>query len=375
MSLIQRLSYWFRRYPVVATEAEMQPQRATLHGPVDHVIILDGTLSTLLAGHETNAGQAFHLLGQPGPWPRRRIYYEPGMQWEGWRNLLTLAEGRGINRQIRRAYGWLASQYRPGDRIFLFGYSRGAYAVRSLAGMLDRVGLLRHDCATERNVTHIYRHYKSNPEGHAARVFSHKHCHPEAPIEMVGVWDTVKALGLRVPFFWMFSEQAHAFHNHHLGASIRRGFHALAIDETRIAFAPVMWDCPPGWEGDVQQMWFRGAHGDVGGQIGVLAIARPLANIPFVWMMERASDCGLGLPDGWQDNYPRDILAPMVGSWHSWGKLFLARRHRPLGTDPSERLHPSVPEPEAARWRRALADLAGPDRAAPRGHGSETSAE
>lgn len=70
-------------------------------------------------------------------------------------------DGPGINRQIRRAYGYLASRYRPGDRIFLFGYSRGAFAVRSLAGIMDRVGLLRADQATERNVQLAYRHYRA----------------------------------------------------------------------------------------------------------------------------------------------------------------------------------------------------------------------
>jgi hypothetical protein len=153
----------------------------------------------------------------------------------------------------------------------------------------------------------------------------------------------------------MLSDRDHAFHNHHLGGSIRHGFHALAMDETRAAFAPVLWECPPGWEGNVEQMWFRGAHGDVGGQIGGMTVARPLANVPFVWMMERAMACGLPLPEEWQANYPCDPTAPMVGTWRSWGKLFIARERRRVGHDPSERLHPSVPVPHAMRWRDGLA--------------------
>ena len=312
-------------------------------------------MSSLEPGHETNAGQAFHLLREALPQSRRRIYYEPGLQWEGWNHTMDVAQGRGINRQIRRAYGWLASHYRAGDRIFLFGYSRGAYAVRSLAGVIDRVGLLRHDHATERNVTQIYRHYQSDPDTQTARAFSHAHCHLEAPIEMVGVWDTVKALGLRLPLVWRLTDKQHAFHNHHLGASIRHGFHALALDETRDVFEPVLWDCPPGWEGNVEQVWFRGAHGDVGGQIGSTLEARPLANIPFVWMMERAETCGIALPEGWRDRYPCDPSAPMVGTWRSWGKLFLARQRRKVGVDVSERLHPTVQGPAAALWRARFA--------------------
>ena len=287
------------------------------------------------------------------PGVRRRVYYEPGLQWEGWGRTVDVAMGRGINRQIRRAYGWLASQYVPGDRIFLFGYSRGAFAVRSLAGVIDRVGLLRQDCATERNVTLSYRHYQTDPDGRSAQLFARTHCHLEAEIQMVGVWDTVKALGLRLPLLWILSEKNHAFHNHHLGASIRHGFHALALDETRAVFAPVLWDCPPGWEGNVEQVWFRGAHGDIGGQIGQLAAARALSNIPLVWLLERAEACGLRLPDGWHTRYPCDPEAPMVGTWKNWGKVFLLRGPRRIGQDPSERLHPSVQGAARAQWMRA----------------------
>lgn len=299
-------------------------------------------MSSLDPGFETNAGLMFRLLSEEWAGAGRRIYYEPGLQWEGWRRWVDVAVGRGINRQIRRAYGWLASRYRPGDRIFLFGYSRGAYAVRSLAGVIDRVGLLRHDSATERNVLQIYRHYQLAPNSHAARAFSYENCHLEARIEMIGVWDTVKALGWRVPGLWMLTDRKHAFHNHHLGPSIRHGFQALAHDETRAVFEPVLWDCPEGWEGNVEQVWFRGAHADIGGQVGDFLQARPLSNIPLVWMLERAEACGLKLPNQWRDRYPCDPEAPMVGTWKGWGKLFLMRRRRRVGRDRSEKLHPTL---------------------------------
>lgn len=272
---------------------------------------------------------------------KRRLYYEPGVQWEDWHHLADVAQGRGINRQIRRAYGFLASQYREGDRIFLLGYSRGAFAVRSLAGVIDRMGLLKDEFATERNVQLVYRHYRRDPERKSARAFHHRFCHPKVEIEMVGVWDTVKALGLRLPFFWMFTGQ-HDFHNHELGHSIRHGFHALALNETRVVFEPVLWTCPPDWQGNVEQVWFRGAHADIGGQVGRYLAARPLANIPLVWMLERMEGCGTLLPPAWRERFPCDPAAPMVGTWRGWGGLFLLRRRRRIGGDTSEQLHPTA---------------------------------
>ena len=317
---------------------------------VDHVIILDGTMSSLVPGQETNAGLTFRLLREGGRRQRLSIYYEPGLQWTSWAQTQDVMQGRGLNRQIKRAYGFLASRYRPGDRIFLFGYSRGAYAVRSLAGVIDRVGLLRAEHATERNVTLAYRHYQNAPDGAAAQSFAAATCHDELMIEMVGVWDTVKALGLRLPLLWKLTEQRHAFHTPHLGRAIRHGFHALALDETRDAFDPVLWMAAPDWKGNVEQMWFRGAHGDVGGQLDGFDAARPLANIPLVWMLERAEACGLPLPPRWRARYPCDPAAPMVGTWRGWGKAFLFRHRRPFGRDPSEHIHPSVTRMEARSW-------------------------
>jgi uncharacterized protein (DUF2235 family) len=315
-------------------------------GPMTHVIILDGTMSSLMPGCETNAGLAYRLLTRIGA--PVSVYYEAGLQWEDWRSARDVMMGRGINRQIRRAYGYLASRYRPGDKIFLMGYSRGAFAVRSLAGVIDQVGLLRNACATERNVQAAYRHYQAAPESPAAAAFTAAHCHESVEIEMVGVWDTVKALGLRLPVLWRWSEPAHRFHNHALGQSIRHGYHALALDETREAFAPELWQCPADGNTHVEQVWFPGAHGDVGGQLGGYDVARPLANLSLVWMLERAEACGLPLPTGWRADFPTDPTAPSVGTWMSWGKLFWIRKRRVVGADRSERLHESVGQRDVA---------------------------
>ncbi len=320
---------------------------AARRGPRTHAIILDGTMSSLEPGDETNAGLTYKLLSEMGG--QVSVYYEAGVQWADWRSTHHVMMGRGINRQIRRAYGFLASRYRPGDRIYLFGYSRGAYAVRSLAGIIDRVGLLTAEEATERNVRQVYRHYETAPDSASAKAFARRFCHPAAPIEMVGVWDTVKALGLRLPFVWQWSERNHSFHSHELGHSILHGFHAVALDETREVFEPVMWTTTPGLEGRIEQVWFRGAHGDVGGQLGGFYAARPLSNVALVWMLERAEDCGLPLPAGWRARFGTDPDAPMVGTWRGWGRIFLLRKPRVVGADPSERLHETARPSEEVR--------------------------
>lgn len=337
------------------TEQTPRPVR----GRVDHVIIIDGTMSSLEPGLETNAGLTYKLLSEARN-AHMSVRYEAGVQWQAWRSTIDVIEGRGINRQIRRVYGFLASRYRPGDRIFLFGYSRGAYAVRSLAGVIDRVGLLRAEHATERNLEIAYRHYRRGIDGTAQRAFVRRFCHEAAPVEMVGVWDTVKALGFRAPIAWRWAEERHAFHNHALGPSVRRGFHALALHETREVYAPVLWSSPDGWEGQMEQVWFRGTHGDVGGQLSGYEAARPLANIPLVWMLGKAEASGLDLPEGWRARFPCDPDAPSIGSMRGWGKLFVLRKKRIVGLHPSEAIHPTAERPAAparagwsvARWRQ-----------------------
>lgn len=332
---------WFRR----RFSAEQSPITIR-RGTRDHVIVLDGTLSSLEPGQETNAGRLYRLLQEVGG--DLSIYYEAGLQWSDWRSASDIVVGRGINRQICRAYGFLASRYKPGDRIFLFGYSRGAYAVRSLAGIIDRVGLVRAEHATERNVRQIYRLYRCDAEGAAARRFVSLYCHDKPRITVVGVWDTVKALGLRLPVLWRFTNDKHAFHNDQLGPSIQCGLHALAYHERRMAYEPVLWTCPPGWKGHVEQVWFKGVHGDVGGQLRGHEAARPLANIPLVWMLDRAESAGLSLPDNWRGRFPQNAHAPSSGNWKGWGKLFLYRRPRKVGDDKSESIHETlhVTQPE-----------------------------
>lgn len=312
-------------------------------GPVDHVIIMDGTLSSLKIGYETNAGLTYKLCTEMAENANMIVRYEAGIQWDSWRDTRDVIEGRGINRQIRRVYGALASRYRPGDRIYLFGYSRGAYAVRSLSGFIDLVGLLRPEEATERNIRSAYRHYQTHPDSEAARAFSDAHCHDSISIEFLGVWDTVAAVGIHMPLIWRYSSVFHEFHNQRPAKCIKRVYHALARDEKRSAYAPVMFESNPDRPDQVlQQMWFPGSHGDVGGQLSGNNPERRLSNATLIWMLDKAETAGLLLPNGWRMRYLADPHGPSVGMSRGWGKFFLLRKRRHVGEDPSEVLHPAT---------------------------------
>ncbi|RCW81692.1 uncharacterized protein (DUF2235 family) [Paracoccus lutimaris] len=337
----------------------------SLPPPICQAVLLDGTFASLTEGRRSSIARIRALLsGEYGALPAPvRLYYEPGQQWDAWRELPQLAMGVGLERAICAAYAWLAREWRPGNPLFFFGYSRGAFGVRSLAGMIGHVGLLKPAHASRANIQKAWELYRMGGRKHGRKQrLDPALCHASVPIRMIGVFDTVTALGLRLPLLWMLTEPRFRFHDSHLGAEVEHGVQALALDETRAAFRPLLWDSDTSG-GRVEQMWFRGCHPDVGGQLTGLEYARPLANIPLVWMMSRAESFGLPLPAGWAAHFPRDATAPSVGSWRNWGKAFLARAPRLAGADPSEVLHPSVPRPYTgpALLAGALADAA-PER-------------
>ncbi len=312
--------------------------------PRNLIFVCDGTLSSITAGEETNAGQLYRLLSERGQDARQRYEYDRGVQGTGWRRWLNAASGLGVNLSICRGYAFLATHYRPGDRIFLFGYSRGAYAVRSLAGMIGGIGLLRRNYATARHVNLAFRFYEIDSQSNARREFTKRRCYAQVPIEMLGVWDTVKSLGLPYPLINRLAPMATEFHDHQLADHIAHGYHALAIDEDRQSFRPILWRQSPHWEGRLEQVWFPGAHADVGGDVRALGAARPLGNVSFNWMLRRAARHGIMLPDDWDQRYPEDPCAPLIGSRRGVGRFFILRENRRLGGADGETLHLSVRE-------------------------------
>lgn len=299
-------------------------------------------MSSLRRGCETNIGLTYRMLTEQDPSVSTTVYYEPGIQWRGWKRAHEVVAGIGIDPQIRRSYLFLARNFKPGDRIVLMGFSRGAYAVRSLAGLIDKMGLLRPAQISEANLRRVYDFYRSAPDGPEAMALKASLCHASVEIAFLGVYDTVRALGVRWPVLWRITGTPHPYHNHALGPHILQARQALAMQERRAAYAPVMWRVPEARIASVQQMWFRGTHGDVGGHILGRTASRRLSNIPLLWMLGEAEAAGLLLPLGWRNGIETDADAPSIGPYAGWSKLFLARRRRTIGADASERVHPSA---------------------------------
>ncbi|MDS9467006.1 DUF2235 domain-containing protein [Paracoccus sp. MBLB3053] len=300
---------------------------------------MDGTFASLTEGKRSSIARIHAMLsGEMGPTTSKvQLHYAPGQQWAAWQTLPQLISGLTLDHNIQAAYAWLAQHWQPGNPLYFFGYSRGGIGVCALAEMVDRVGLLRPEAASPENIQRAWLAYRHQSGEELPLRLRHAH----VPIRMVGILDTVMSLGIRLPFLWAMSEPGFDYSKGRLARNVYQGVHALALDETRTAFEPILWESHHSHQ-RVEQIWFRGCHADIGGQLGGHEFARPLANLPLVWLMTQAAEAGLPLPHGWHRHHPCDQDAPRLGSWHSWGKAFLMRGPRQAGALPSEALHPSV---------------------------------
>jgi hypothetical protein len=223
------------------------------------------------------------------------VYYISGVgagSYEADR-VLGGAFGFGLLHNVIACYRFLAQNYKPGDEIFIIGFSRGAYTARSVAGMLASVGLLTKVALVEERLpaaVHLYQG-TTMPEGafgESVDEFKHDHCNA-AEVTFLGVFDTVGALG--VPGF---ERDTPRFHSVQLSDQVLCARQALAIDETRLKFAPTFWEASsePGSATEdprVKQVWFEGAHSDVGGGYAQTG----LSDTSLLWMAREAHAAGL----------------------------------------------------------------------------------
>jgi uncharacterized protein (DUF2235 family) len=238
-------------------------------------------------------------------------------------DVIAGAVGIGVDENIRSAYQFIAQNYVPGDEIYLFGFSRGAFTARSLAGLISACGLLYRQSLGSLPDAWIY--YRS-PKPHAPAAFAEKYkvqCHVDPKITFLGVWDTVGSLGIPGSLLAASNKKEFAFHDTSPSPLVTRAVQALAIDEHRHDFTPTFWtgDIPSGVT--IQQVWFAGAHSDVGGGYKT----RSLANIPLVWMAKQAEITGLALD--WKCLPDPKLLDPGAPSHDSSSGLFALDRYHP----------------------------------------------
>ena len=294
------------------------------------VVCCDGTWNTLHQRNPTNVSEVFNAVAPAGNL-EQLPYYVEGVGNTPWSRLAGGAFGVGLSANVQDAYRFVVRHYEPGDELFFFGFSRGAYTARSAVGFIRNCGILFP--SNENRIGEAYRFYRdrkdaTGPESAAAREFRSTYAHRDpTPIRFLGVWDTVGALGIplsggrlihRINKRWQF-------HDTTLSPAVQSAFQALAIDEKRPSFTPAIWSVPSGTGLERAQLWFAGDHSDVGGGHG----ERGLSNLALRWLVSCARSCGLALKPGAFDTLPPDPL----GTVHTMGPLFrlLGTHDRPIG--------------------------------------------
>jgi uncharacterized protein (DUF2235 family) len=238
------------------------------------------------------------------------------------------AFGRGIENNIRELYRFLVYNYDEGDDIYFFGFSRGAFTVRTLVGFMYKVGLVQKD--DDYYVPELYAYYESGKgaDSDEYKLAYHNIKDPRAcpPIKFIGVWDTVGALGAPGFLGQVFNKNKYLYHDLNLNANIQNAYQALAIDEQRKPFAPNIWTRPPGWTGTLEQVWFPGVHSNIGGGYA----PDGLANEALHWLVEKAENLELEFDGKFLNYYKPCFNSTLRDSMTAMYKV-MGRYIRPIG--------------------------------------------
>ena len=252
------------------------------------VLLLDGTWQQLKDNTNVALLKENIEAGKTGDGIEQIVAYFPGVGTAMYDKLLGGAFGYGLSKTIKDSYLWLSQTYKPGDEIFVFGFSRGAYSARSLVGLMHKCGGVVKE-ATQALIDEVYDLYR-NANSDATK-FKAEHCQ-KARVRMIGVWETVGNLGVPMsglPLALPGTRDFYRFHDTMLSCIVDEAYHALGIDEYREDFQPTLWDSTTEKNKVVEQCWFIGDHGNVGG-----GTPNPtLWKLSYVWMQDKAIAAGL----------------------------------------------------------------------------------
>jgi len=316
------------------------------------IICADGTWNRpeqdLARDHPSNVLKLARAISPGRGRTTQQVFYDWGLG-SYHSGALAGATGRGIHKNILDGYRYIVQNYSPGDGVFLFGFSRGAYTVRALCGLINNCGIVkRPDAQLIQQAFDIYKSpaAKNHPEGESAENYRRNFSHRSRRVAFVGVWDTVGALG--IPFSLMGLLDSHdEFYDTKLGRNVTVARHALAIDEQRQDFEPTVWVPRPGI--DMKQVWFAGVHSDIGGSYGPDADSgAEVSDTALSWMLDEAVAHGLRVESHLRESLTDGALAPVHRSRRH---VYRIKRplHRPLLVPGRPTLiHPSVQR----RWER-----------------------
>lgn len=282
------------------------------------------------------------------------MYYDPGIGTSGslLKRVFDGFTGTGLSRNILEAYRYLIAKYEAGDELFLLGFSRGAFTVRSLAGLIRSCGILRPDTADM--VYRAFALYQSrspstHPRKKEASLFRRTFAISDiTPVKFIGVWDTVGALGN--PLLSNKLSKRNKFHDADLSSTIEHAYQALAIDEKRRPFQATLWQQQPPEKRlqiatqTLEQLWFAGVHSNIGGGCPNTG----LSDIALAWIAGKAAHCGLEIDRGKLDLHPDPLQARAESRKGFY--LLTPALYRPIAKPDAqngvtnESLHPSVIE-------------------------------
>ena len=269
-------------------------------------IFADGTWNSPEQGGATNVLQMARAVQPEVNGIEQVAFYDWGVGTDR-KKIAGGISGAGIDKNIMDCYRFIVHNYNDGDKLFFFGFSRGAYTVRSLAGFIRNCGLLKREHADQ--IPTAYRHYRSRskvciPDDPKMVKFRDDYAVANiTPIEFLGAWDTVGALGIPIPFWGTLGEREFLFHDTEPSKIIQHARHAVSIDENRQDFEPTLWNEKP--ELDLQQVWFAGVHSDVGGGYDEPG----LSHCASQWMLDEANGFGLEF-----ESHFVDSLKPRPGA-------------------------------------------------------------
>lgn len=275
----------------------------------------DGTTS------HTNVYKLFKALLVSG---NQIPLYDDGVGADGLaiEKLVGGAFGTGLWNKIKEGYTKISHVYEQDDQVFIFGFSRGAFTARSLAGMISVCGLPTQNF-TQDMVNTAFDAYRDKVNRQdKLKSLANFHMY-NGKITMVGVWDTVGSLGIPSAFGGI-DPIAYGFLDTSLHPDVLNAYQALAIDEMRAQFPPTLWTSQAAPGQTLEQVWFCGVHSDVGGgePLGAPGTTA-LSDITLGWMMSKASVLGLQFDPTVQAQYslpldPEYALDTLHTSWHVW---------------------------------------------------------